>query len=211
VPISVTVTRTGGQLTGGTYVLGRLYWSTDAVWDGGDTVLWDSGSTTFLDGALNNNGSVTANPTPTVSIPCVPAGTYYILAVVDPTNFYAESNEGNNVTPYTVQVAPLPAPTLVAPGSPTPPGPILPNLTPLFQWNAVSGASCYGLYVRDLSSGNLVYSREDLTGTSHQLPSGVLASGTSYRWNTRAFACACAGSPGSCGGDYASPWYFRTP
>ena len=51
---------------------------------------------------LNNSGfkSVVA----TISIPNVSPGTYYIISVVDPTNFWTETNEGNNVTSYPVTV-----------------------------------------------------------------------------------------------------------
>jgi hypothetical protein len=105
VPIPVRVTRTDGALTLGSYVLGRLYWSTNATWEPSvDQVLWDSGTTTFLNTALNANGFVDASPTPTVNIPTVNPGNYYILAVVDPTNFHPESNEGNNVTAYPVSI-----------------------------------------------------------------------------------------------------------
>jgi len=100
--IPVTVTRSGGSLTLGTYVDARLYFSSDATWDGADTQLWASGSSAFLNSTLNSSGSVTV--TASVTLPSVPAGTYYILAVVDPSNFHPESNEGNNVAAYAVAI-----------------------------------------------------------------------------------------------------------
>src|SRR5205807_1393157 len=81
VQIPVTVTRTGGSLTLGTYVTARLYWSTDAAWDSTvDTRLWESNGSTpdFPNTVLNSAGSKTV--TATVAIPAGAAGSYYILA-----------------------------------------------------------------------------------------------------------------------------------
>src|SRR5207244_7568286 len=87
-----------------TYVPVRLYWSSDAAWDASDTQLWEtSGSTPdFPNSALNSASSKTV--TATVTIPSVAAGSYYVLAVVDPTNFHPETNENNNVAAYPVTV-----------------------------------------------------------------------------------------------------------
>src|SRR5437667_251546 len=71
-------------------------------------------------------------------------------------------------------------PTITNPGSPTSPGPTVANLTPQFTWNAVSGATGYGLYIRDMTASGtpLVYPNAGgttgtpLTGTSFNLPSG---------------------------------------
>src|SRR5439155_11224325 len=107
VAIPVTVTRTGGSLTQGTYVTARLYWSSDAAWDASDTQLWESNGSTpdFPNTVLNSVGSKTV--TATVNIPSAAVGSYYVLAVVDPTNFHPESDETNNVTAYAVSVSPL--------------------------------------------------------------------------------------------------------
>jgi hypothetical protein len=103
--IPVGVTRTGGSMPlTGPYVLDRLFWSTNPTWDGSDPQLWESDGSTpdFPVTTLNSSGfkSVVA----TISIPNVSPGTYYIISVVDPTNFWTETNEGNNVTSYPVTV-----------------------------------------------------------------------------------------------------------
>ena len=61
VAIPVTVTRTGGSLTQGTYVTARLYWSSDAQWDASDTQLWESNGSTpdYPNTTLNATGAVT--------------------------------------------------------------------------------------------------------------------------------------------------------
>lgn len=106
----VTVVRSGGSLTSGTYVLARLYWSTNSAWDSGDTVLWESNGSTpdYPVSYLNSNGSKTV--TPQVTIPSVPTGTFYIIAYVDPpinsypSGFHSESNDNNNIAVYTVLI-----------------------------------------------------------------------------------------------------------
>jgi len=112
VQVPVTVSRAGGNLPNtSTYVLARLYWSTNSTWDSGDTQLWESNGSTpdFPVSYLNSNGSKTV--TATVNIPSVSSsGTYYIIAYVDPptgsypSGFYSESNESNNITVYSVGV-----------------------------------------------------------------------------------------------------------
>lgn len=88
---------------------------------------------------------------------------------------------------------PLP-PTLVSPGSESPPGPTITTLTPTFEWNSVSTADYYGLYIRDLDMDEIVFnSRDDyghIYGTSFPLPSGILDYGTHYRWNMNSYNSA---------------------
>jgi hypothetical protein len=79
------------------------------------------------------------------------------------------------------------APTLISPGASVNPGPILTTLSPTFAWNAATGATGYGLYVKDIASGVLVYNN-DAVGNIQTLvlPSGTLVAGHSYVWNMRA-------------------------
>ena len=103
--IQVGVTRTGGSMPStGPYVLDRLFWSTNPTWDGSDLQLWESNGSTpdFPVTTLNSSGSTSV--TATVGIPNVSPGTYYILSVVDPTSFWSETNEGNNVAVYPVTI-----------------------------------------------------------------------------------------------------------
>src|ERR1051325_2988489 len=80
-------------------------------------------------------------------------------------------------------------PTIISPGGPNEPGPTIPNLTPTMTWTGVSGATRYGMAISKApyGSGNIVYIRTDLTGTSHTLPAGTLVTGLNYRWNMTSF------------------------
>ncbi len=106
VPIPVTVSRAGGKLALGTHVTARLYWSTNSSWEPStDTQLWESNGSTpdFPNPTLNTSGSATV--TASITIPAAAAGTYNILAIVDPENFFPEGNESNNVAGYRVTLA----------------------------------------------------------------------------------------------------------
>lgn len=99
------------------------------------------------------------------------------------------------------------APTITSPGSTTSPGP---TMTPTFQWNAVSGATGYGLDIRDLTTNVLVYPNGSgtkttpLTGTSYTLPSGYLVNSHQYRWGMTSFT-------GSTESAQSPLLYFQTP
>jgi surface antigen len=104
VQMSVQVNRSGGNLTAGTYVEARLYFSTDNIWDGNDVLLWNSNNATpdYSNSYLNSNGSKSV--VATMNLPNVSDSTYYIIAVVDPTNYHSESDETNNQTPYSISI-----------------------------------------------------------------------------------------------------------
>ncbi|MBE3142987.1 MAG: hypothetical protein IMZ61_03575 [Planctomycetes bacterium] len=103
----------------------------------------------------------------------------------------------------------LPPPSLAAPGTSTTPGSSVSVLTPMFQWQEVTGADGYGLYVSkfDGVNYNLVFNSETdvgvpLTGTSYQLPGGKLMNGGYYRWNMSTHNSAGYGTPN------ANRYYF---
>jgi murein DD-endopeptidase MepM/ murein hydrolase activator NlpD len=101
VAIPVTVFRTEGSLTQGSYVTAGLYWSKDAKWDTSDQQLWASNngsSPDYPNDVLNLNGSRTVIPS--VDIPNRSGGCYIIALVDIPANFHAEASEANNITPY---------------------------------------------------------------------------------------------------------------
>lgn len=104
VQIPVTVYRSGDQLISGNYVRERLYLSTNTTWDVSDTVLWQSNDTTpdYPISYLNSYASKTV--TATINIPSITAGTYYIIAVVDPESYHSENNENNNIVFYPVSI-----------------------------------------------------------------------------------------------------------
>ena len=107
----------------------------------------------------------------------------------------------------------LSPPTQISPGSSTSPGPSLSTLTPTFSWNAVSGATGYGLYIRDMTASGtpLVYPNASgttttpLTGTSLVLPSGFLVNGHTYVWNMTTFNASGEGNASG-----ANALYFQT-
>ncbi len=63
------------------------------------------------------------------------------------------------------------------------------SIQPTFEWSPVAGATRYGLYIKDVASGQLVFDSDQLnspiTGTSYTLPQN-LEPGRLYRWNMRA-------------------------
>jgi len=98
-------------------------------------------------------------------------------------------------------------PVLKSPGLGSPPGEIVETLTPTFEWEKVSDADYYALYIRDLEEDKLVFDSEErgikIIGTSYTLPSGILKWGKPYRWNMR--------SHGATGwGEYSDQLYFFT-
>ncbi len=98
-------------------------------------------------------------------------------------------------------------PQISSPGSTSSPGPSESDLTPSFTWAAVSGATGYGLYIRDITTDILIYNNPggSKTGTSFTLPSGYLSNnGHSFRW-----AMTSIHSSGESG--QSSYRYFSTP
>jgi surface antigen len=104
-------------------------------------------------------------------------------------------------------------PTTISPGTPSSPGTLVGLLTPTFSWSPVSGATGYGLYIRDLTAPGspLIYpnasgiTANPLTGSSFTIPNGYLANGRFYRWNMTSFAGSTESSTAS------SVLYFQTP
>ena len=94
------------------------------------------------------------------------------------------------------QTASPPIPS--SPGSSSSLGSAIDTLTPTFYWSAVSGVDYYGLYIRDLDTDSLVFDSQarviQITGTSYDLPSGVLDLGKSYSWNMNSHNTAGWGS-----------------
>ena len=96
-------------------------------------------------------------------------------------------------------------PTLIYPGNGSS-VPTIPTLTPTFSWNAVLGATGYGLYVQQ---GSTYPIDQDVGNTTSFTPSsGVLQPGLYYVWNMRAHDSAgySAYSSGTSG-----VFYFQTP
>ena len=117
VQVRVTVSRSGGSLSGSNHVRANLYWSQDARWDTGDVQLWASnngGTPDFPLDVLNTSGS--RSVTATITVPAAAAGAYNLIAVVDGERYFEEVNESNNAVSYPVSLnQPGPAINSVSP------------------------------------------------------------------------------------------------
>ena len=63
-------------------------------------------------------------------------------------------------------------------------GPTFSSPTVNLQWNSAARAEKYGVYIRDLTTGHLVYVNSNVKGTSVNV---TLKAGHRYRWNMTAF------------------------
>ena len=94
----------------------------------------------------------------------------------------------------------------LSPGSSSQPGPVIDTLTPTLRWEGVEGADYYALAISVYPYGpeNVVYNPQQVYGTSHRVPEGVLEYGKKYRWNMQAH---------NSGGwsDISNTLYFQTP
>jgi len=96
-------------------------------------------------------------------------------------------------------------PTLISPGTGITPGQTLSTTTPTFYWNAISGATTYDVFVRDMNTNLLVVNQSCANSTTnYTVSSGILGVGGEYSWFVRAnLGCT------SCVSNYATPLYFQ--
>jgi RHS repeat-associated protein len=152
----------------------------------------------------NNNLSGTSHAIPSGKLL---AGTAYRWQM---SAFNSADQEGaySNILYFQTQAAVSlpPAPTIVSPGTASSPGTTVATLTPTVSWTAVTGAARYSITVSKSPYGaaNAVYTNNNLSGTSHAIPSGKLLAGTAYRWQMSAFNSADQE------GAYSNILYFRT-
>ena len=112
-----------------------------------------------------------------------------------------------SATPTPTPCTAPPAPSHVSPSN----GASAQSTTPTFQWSSVSGADYYGLYIRDITSGEgpIVFDSEvnygNIYGSPFQLPQGYLSCGKTYRWNMRSHS-SCYGW----GTSFSTGWSFST-
>jgi photosystem II stability/assembly factor-like uncharacterized protein len=109
-----------------------------------------------------------------------------------------DENVSNGLT--TAPGAPPAVPAGLNPGTATSPGPTLATLSPVLGWTAVSGATQYGVAVRDLTTNTLI---TDTTVTGASFTQALVA-GRQYRWNVN----ACNGVGCSA---YPAAVYFTAP
>lgn len=97
-------------------------------------------------------------------------------------------------------------PILVSIGTSSSPGQTISTTTPMLTWNAITGATNYGVYIKDVTSNTLVYTNNCATSTTNfVVPASILINNGQYRWNI--IATSSCGS--SCTSDYATPLYFN--
>jgi uncharacterized repeat protein (TIGR01451 family) len=90
-----------GDGDAGAFVV-RYYLSTNAIYDGADTLLCRRGVTAIPAGA---SAPISGTTETSCDIPGVEAGSYNIVALIDAAGTVTESNEGNNVATVTVSLA----------------------------------------------------------------------------------------------------------
>jgi hypothetical protein len=106
--------------------------------------------------------------------------------------YYFQTPAATGTTPAT--------PTGTTPGSTASPGPTTSSTTVGLSWSAVSGATSYGLAVRDLTTNTFAVDTT-VSGTAH---TATLSAGRQYRWDVR--ACNSAGCSA-----FSTDLYFQTP
>jgi len=64
----------------------------------------------------------------------------------------------------------------------------LATLTPTLQWGGIAGADYYAVAIGKYpyGPGSIIYSPQQVSGTSVTVPSGTLVAGEKYRWNLQA-------------------------
>lgn len=154
-----------------------------------------STSSTFTTTVINQTGLTASQYT-------VPAGTLQNNVVY---YWRAAAVNAGGTSPYsavwnftTIISAPA-APVLVSPAN----GTVGTTLTPLLNWNDVTGAATYNLQVSTSSTfGTTVVNQTGLTASQYTVPAGVLQNNVTYYW--RASAVNAGGT-----GPYSAVWNFK--
>jgi len=113
-----------------------------------------------------------------------PLGKYYRGSGYGEARYVASAIAFVPVTPAPVDPPPTPQPSVPKPLSPQG---TIGTLTPTFKWTRVANAT-YSLYISKAPYGeaNVIFEKEDITGTSFTIPSGNLENNTKYRFDVRA-------------------------
>lgn len=141
----------------------------------------------FVD--LSGNGTTwtrqsQAMPAGTGTLPLVTTVAFNGSRIVSVAGEVWQSVQGTAI--FSAEVPAPAAPTLVAPGTTTAPGPSLTSLTPQLSWSAVSGVSGYAVAITDLVTGAVAYSNNTIGPvTAFAVPEGHLLAGHAYAWRLR--------------------------
>jgi hypothetical protein len=114
----------------------------------------------------------------------------------------ANSSAWSGVYTFTTPAAAtLSAPALALPAN----GSTVSNVTPTVSWNQTAGASTYALQISiDSTFNSTVVNQTALTGTSYNVPAGILSQGTTYNWRV-------AAKDASNTSEWSSIYTFKTP
>jgi RHS repeat-associated protein len=138
--------------------------------------------------------NVINSTTLTVSNVNLGAGSYQVLV-------QTSAGPSARSTPFSVVTISIPPiPTNTSPGTTTSPGPVLSSSTVTLSWSASSGATSYGVAVRDLVTNLLVVD----SSTSNTSVPVALSPNKPYRWNVN--ACNSAGCS-----NFTAVLNFQTP
>jgi hypothetical protein len=151
----------------------RVFLSTDAVLDGGDTLIVATG---YFGGTLAAGASYSNSQT--ITLPNVPPGTYYLIAYVDGTQVRAESDETNNTLAMPITIT---APDLIV--TAVGPSTAAAGQSATITWTVMNQgtASIPGVWIdRVFLSTDAVLDGGDTNIVSVGSPAGPLAAGDSY-------------------------------
>ena len=94
------------------------------------------------------------------------------------------------------------APIVIAPGNATSPGNVIDSLSPIFSWNAVTGATSYHLGFHDITAAQSFYYTINAPDTTYTVTT-PLGAGHSFAWTVSAYT-------GSTAGPQSTYTYFQT-
>lgn len=179
ISISNTVTNQGTAAAKGPFLV-NFYLSTDNQITTSDILIGKRTIKSLAAGA--SDGPVTTQATIPKS---VTPGSYFLGAIVDPTNKVSESDETNNTNVDSQGIAlcsKLTGPSLLSPKNKA----TNVSTTPTLDWSDVTGASQYEVQVAtDSGFSNVVASINNLT-SSQWTVTPTLSSSTTYFWRARA-------------------------
>jgi RHS repeat-associated protein len=110
------------------------------------------------------------------------SGPYYSSSYVWYSNHWDLHLPGYSATINLQAIPPL-APNLIAPGNSTSPGPVVIDQTPQLTWYPATGATGYGLYVKDQTTETFVVDNDAIGNVTSFTP--ALTPGHNYSWNMR--------------------------
>lgn len=118
----------------------------------------------------------------------VSAATIPALSTTAPSTDTASYTRSSPVTYYRPPGKPYP----ISPGNDYEPGEKVYTRTPTLTWKPVDQAEYYSLAIRKspYGSDNIVYSQQQISGTSLTVPDNILVVGEKYRWNMYAYNSA---------------------